>query len=62
MLPEHRNQLLTILAGLDQCCAEAERIIAQPVYPDVAVRTEELRELLAELSARVEEHLGRAVI
>lgn len=60
MLPEHRNQLLTILAGLDQCCAEADRVIANPVFANLAMRAEELREMLVELSAVVEEHLDRA--
>ena len=57
MLPEHRTRLLNILARLDQSQTLARELLADPVYPDVLVRAEELRELLADMQARVENHL-----
>ena len=56
----HRPRLLTILARLDQLTTEAEAILAEPVEGDIGVRAEELREMLEEMRALVEEKLDRA--
>lgn len=57
MLPEHRAQLLEILARLDQLETGAGEILCDPVFPDVYVRAENVREELIEMRARVEQHL-----
>ena len=58
MLAEHRSQLLGILARLDQLETEAGETLAAPVYPDVSDLAEELREVLVDMRAKVEQHLG----
>lgn len=60
MRAKHRSQLLNMLAGLDQCCADADHILAAPVYADVGLMAEELRELLENLRDKVEEKLDSA--
>ena len=54
---DHRAALNAIIARLDQLQSEAEQILAQPVYSDVGARAEELRELIVEMQALVEEKL-----
>ena len=58
MLAEHRSQLLGLLARIDQLETQAGEIIAAPVYPDVGELEEELREVLVDMRAKVEQHLG----
>jgi hypothetical protein len=57
MQPEHRKQLLSISARLDQALAQADEILSEPVYADVATMADELRELLVDMQAKVEDHL-----
>jgi hypothetical protein len=58
MVPtDYRPALLGILSRLDQLTSEADQILAEPVYADVGIMAEELRELLAEMRAKVEEKL-----
>jgi len=52
-----RPRLLSILARLDQLTTEAEAILADPVEADIGARAEELREMLVEMRALVEEKL-----
>jgi hypothetical protein len=56
---DHRQALLAIHARLDQITADAESILAQPVYADVGSRAEELRELIVEMQALVEEKMDQ---
>jgi hypothetical protein len=58
-MPDHRSALLAISARLDQMQSDAEVVLAGPVYPDVGARAEELRELIVEMQALVEEKLDR---
>ena len=60
MLAQHRISLLSLLARLDQLETQANEILGGPVYPDVGELAEELRELLIDMRARVEEHLDQA--
>jgi hypothetical protein len=57
MAIDHRAALLAIIARLDQLQSGAEAILSQPVYADVGARAEELRELIVEMQALVEEKL-----
>jgi hypothetical protein len=57
MTADFRPRLLTISARLDQLLAEADKIIEEPVYVDVGVLAEELRETLVDMQAAVEQHL-----
>jgi hypothetical protein len=56
-MPDYRTELLGILARLDQFETLANDILARPCYPDVGALAEELRELLADMRAKVEEKL-----
>jgi hypothetical protein len=56
-MSEFRPPLLKISARLDRLLPEADRIIEEPVYVDVGVLAEELRELLVDMQARVEQQL-----
>jgi hypothetical protein len=60
MLSEHRAGLLEILARLDQLETGAREILCEPVYADIYVRSENVREELVELRANVEEYLDAA--
>jgi hypothetical protein len=51
--------MLEILSRLDQCETLANELMAEPVYADVFVRAEELREMLVDMRARVEQHLDQ---
>jgi hypothetical protein len=53
----YRQGLLNILSRLDQCETEAGKIVRNPIYPDVFARADEMREMLVELRALVEEKL-----
>jgi hypothetical protein len=58
MMPtDYRQALLGILSRLDQLTSEADQILAEPVYADVGMMAEELRELLVDMRAKVEENL-----
>jgi hypothetical protein len=56
---DHRQAVFAIPARLDQLTADAESIVAQPVYADVGARAEELRELIVEMQALVEENIDQ---
>ena len=62
MLAEHRSQLLSPLARLDQLEPQAGQILAAPVYPDVGELAEELRELLVDMRAKGRGTFGRWLI
>lgn len=57
MPTDYRPALLGILSRLDQLTSEADQILAEPVYADVGMMAEELRELLLDMRAKVEEKL-----
>jgi hypothetical protein len=57
MPSDYRPALLGILSRLDQLTSEADQILAEPVYADVGAMAEELRELLVDMQAKVEEKL-----
>ena len=59
MRAEHCQDLLRVLSRLDQLEAFASETSARPMYPDVAAQAEELTELLADMRAKVEQHLDR---
>ena len=50
-------RLLQLCAQLDRLLAEADGILAEPVYADIGVLAEELRELVVDMQAKVEEKL-----
>jgi hypothetical protein len=56
---EALKDLLRILSRLDHLEAFASETRGQPMYPDVAGQAEELTELLADMRAKVEQHLDR---
>jgi len=51
------ERLLYLSAQLDRLLAEADSILAEPVYADIGVLAEELRELVVAMLAKVEEKL-----
>jgi hypothetical protein len=53
--PEFRRRLVAILGRLDQLTAEADAILSEPVFADLGAMAEELRELLNDMRAKVEE-------
>jgi hypothetical protein len=55
---DYRQALLTLLARLDQLETGAEEILAEPADTELPW-AEELRELLVELRAKVEEKLDQ---
>jgi hypothetical protein len=57
MTTEFRPKLLTMSAKLDQLLSQADELIAEPVYVDIGELADELRELLVDMQARVEQHL-----
>ena len=57
MPTDYRPALLGILSRLDQLTSEVDLILAEPVYADVGAMAEELRELLVDMRAKVEEKL-----
>lgn len=57
MSNDSRAALLAIVARFDQLQNETGAILSQPVYPDVGTRANELRELIVEMQALVEEKL-----
>ena len=59
MTSDARKDLLRILSRLDQLEAFASETGAKPMYPDVAALAEELTELLADMRAKVKQHLDR---
>jgi hypothetical protein len=60
MNAEARKDLLRILSRLHQLEAFANETIAKPMYADVAAQAKELTELLADMRAKVEQHLDQA--
>jgi hypothetical protein len=54
-----RTRLLQLAAQLDRMLADADSILAEPVYPDIGVLAEELRELVVDMQAKVDEKLDR---
>jgi hypothetical protein len=52
-----RTRLLQLAAQLDRLLADADSILAEPVYPDIAVLAEELREVVVDMQAKVDEKL-----
>ena len=58
-MPDHCSALLAILARLDQMQSDAEAVLAGPLYADVGARAEELRELIVEMQALVEEKIDQ---
>ena len=59
MEAEARKDLLRILSRLDQLEAFASETSAIPMYPEVAAQAEEHTELLADMRAKVEQHLDQ---
>jgi hypothetical protein len=59
MNAEYRKALLALLCRLDQMTTDADAILANPVDTEILPWAEELRELLVELQAKVEEKLDR---
>jgi hypothetical protein len=59
MISDYRNGLLSILARLDQLNTEADRILADPIHADIGAMAEELRELLVDMQAKVEEKVDQ---
>lgn len=57
MNPAHRKALLNILSRLNQIETDANAIIAEPADTDNLPLAEELRELIVEKHAKVEEKL-----
>jgi hypothetical protein len=58
-LAEYRRQLLAILARLDQMTTDAEKMLADPADSDNAAMIDELRELLVDMQANVEQKLDK---
>jgi hypothetical protein len=56
-----RDRLPQLSAQLDRLLAEADSILAEPVYADIGRMAEELRELVVDMQAKVEEKLDAAV-
>lgn len=50
--------LLSLLARLDQLETQAGEILAAAVYPDVGDLAEELREVLVDIRAKVQDRLS----
>jgi hypothetical protein len=61
MNAEYRSGLLGLLCRLDQMTTDADAILAGPIDTDNLPLAEELRELLVEMRAKVEEKLDREV-
>jgi hypothetical protein len=59
MNPDYRTKLLAILAKLDQIQRDADNILANPIDAENGAMAEELRELIVEMQAKVEEKLER---
>ena len=57
MNTDYRKALLAVLARLDQLSADAEAILAEPGDVENGAMAEELRELVADMRARVESKL-----
>jgi hypothetical protein len=58
LLTMSRTRLLQLAAQLDRLLAEADSILAAPVYADIGVLAEELRELVVDIQAKVDEKLN----
>ena len=56
-MPDYRQSLLSILSRLDQLSATADELLVEPADAEVGAMAEELRELLVEMRATVEEKL-----
>jgi hypothetical protein len=54
---EYRTKLLAVLAHLDQLAMDAEALLADPVDIDILPMVDELRELLNDMRAKVEEKI-----
>ena len=58
-MPDCRTRLLHLSAQLDRLLAEADSILADPVYADIGTLAEELRELVVDMQAKVDEKLDQ---
>jgi hypothetical protein len=56
-IAEYRTKLLAVLAHLDQLATHAEAILADPADTDILPMADELRELLNDMRAKVEEKI-----
>ncbi len=56
---EYRERLLAILAKLDQMQADAEWIQTEPIYQEVSVMAEDLREDLVEMQSLISDKLNQ---
>ena len=59
MNPAYRKTLLKVLAGLDRMQTDAEAILHGPRDAEITALADELRELIVEMQAKVEEKLER---
>ena len=59
MLTDYRQALHSILSRLDQLGTEAEALLAAPGDTELLPMAEELRELLVDMRAKVEEKLDQ---
>ena len=60
MTADYRKAMLAVLAHLDQLNTDAEAILAEPADTETLATAEELRELLVDMRANVEEKLDAA--
>ena len=58
-IQEYRERLLAVLAKLDQMQGDAEWIQAEPIYQEVSVQAEDLREELVEMQSLIAEKLNQ---
>jgi hypothetical protein len=56
-LARYRIELLTILAHLDQLVTYAERVLAAPADTETLAQAEDVREMLNDMRASVEEKI-----
>ncbi len=59
MHPDYRKALVAHLARLDRMESEADDILSGPADTSLVAQAEELRELIVEMRASVEEKLDR---
>ena len=57
---DYRPRLLAVQAALDQCLATADKLLSGQYRPSVQTRAWELREMIADVQANVEEKLDYA--
>lgn len=59
-MPDHRQSLLAIVSRHDQLSATTELFLAEPSDAEIGALAEELRELIANIQAKVESKLDQA--